>query len=61
MIRLLAFFARAGLRAVLPTLHVDTALIGDGVIGFAVGALVISYYAIYRKYQMALQEVPAPQ
>ena len=55
-----AFAARAVLRAYLPHAQGATTLGGDGLLAFAMAALITSYYAIYRKYQVVLQQAPAP-
>lgn len=54
-----AFVARAALRAVLPHAQSEAALGGDGLLAFAMAALITSYYAIYKKYRAALQQAPA--
>lgn len=54
-----AFALRAVLRAYLPHAQGVAALGGDGLLAFAMAALITSYYAIYKKYQMALQQAPA--
>jgi len=54
-----AFVARAVLRAYLPHAHSGTALGGDGLMAFAMAALITSYYAIYKKYRAAVQQVRA--
>lgn len=59
VIWLAAFVARAALRALLPHEQTGTALAGDGLLAFAMAALMTSYYAIYRKYRTALQQAPA--
>jgi hypothetical protein len=48
---LAAFVARAALRAYMPHAQGGAALAGDGVMAFAVAALITSYYAIYTKYR----------
>ena len=53
---LAAFVARAVLRAYLPHAHAGTALGGDGLMAFAMAALITSYYAIYQKYRTAVQQ-----
>lgn len=45
-----AFFLRAGLRYWLAQ-GTLAATIGDGLIAFAMGAVAVSYYVIYRKYR----------
>jgi CcdC-like protein len=59
LIWLAAFIARAVLRAVLPHAHAGTALGGDGLMAFAMAALITSYYAIYKKYRSAVQQARA--
>ncbi len=56
---LVAFVARAILRAYLPHAQGAAALGGDGLLAFAMAALITSYYAIYRKYQAIVQQAPA--
>lgn len=56
MIWLAAFVARAALRSFLPHAQAGTALGGDGLLAFAMGALITSYYAIYQKYRTAVQQ-----
>jgi uncharacterized membrane protein len=46
-----AFVARAALRALLPQAQTGAALGGDGLLAFAMAALVASYYSIYMKYR----------
>jgi hypothetical protein len=48
---LVAFVARAALRALLPQAQTGAALVGDGLLAFAMAALVASYYSIYMKYR----------
>jgi hypothetical protein len=55
---LAAFAARAALRAYMPAAQAGAALGGDGLLAFAMAALITSYYAIYMKYR-ALQQAPA--
>lgn len=55
---LAAFVARAVLRAILPHAQAGAALGTDGLLAFAMGALITSYYAIYKKYR-AVQQAPA--
>lgn len=45
-----AFIVRAGLRYVFHTGY-TAALLGDGLLGFAVAAVVVSYYVIFMKYR----------
>jgi CcdC-like protein len=45
-----AFVIRAFLRYIFHTGY-TAALLGDGLIAFAVGAVLVSYYIIYRKYK----------
>lgn len=59
VIWLAAFAARAVLRAYLPHAQAGASLGGDGLMAFAMGALITSYYAIYRKYRVAVQQAPA--
>lgn len=54
-----AFVLRAVLRAYLPHAQAAASLGGDGLLAFAMAALITSYYAIYKKYQTALQQAPA--
>lgn len=54
-----AFAFRALLRSILPHAQGAAALGGDGLLAFAMAALITSYYAIYQKYQTALQQAPA--
>lgn len=54
-----AFVARQALRAFIPHAGAATSLAGDGLLAFAMGALITSYYAIYRKYQTVLQQAAA--
>lgn len=55
-----AFVVRLGLRTLLPHAPGFTALGGDALLAFAMGALITSYYAIYQKYRTAvLQHAPA--
>ncbi len=56
---LAAFVARAVLRAYMPHAQTGTALAGDALLAFAIAALITSYYAIYRKYRVAVQQAPA--
>lgn len=56
---IVAFALRAILRAYLPHAQGAAALGGDGLLAFAMAALITSYYAIYKKYQTALQQAPA--
>jgi Protein of unknown function (DUF1453) len=56
---LAAFVARAALRAYLPHAQSGAALGGDGLLAFAIAALITSYYAIYKKYRAALQQASA--
>ncbi len=56
IIWLLAFVARAALRAFLPHAGSAAALGGDGLLAFAMAAIITSYYAIYKKYQWAVQQ-----
>lgn len=56
---LAAFAARAVLRAYLPQAQAGAALGGDGLMAFAMAALITSYYAIYRKYRTVVQQAPA--
>jgi hypothetical protein len=44
---------------VLPHAHAGTALGGDGLMAFAMAALITSYYAIYKKYRTAVQQARA--
>lgn len=53
-----AFVLRAALRAYLPHAQAGAALGGDGLLAFAMAALITSYYAIYKKYR-AVQQAPA--
>jgi hypothetical protein len=53
-----AFFVRALLRFVFHTGY-TAALLGDGLIAFAVAAVIVSYYIIYAKYR-ALEAVASP-
>jgi hypothetical protein len=59
IIWLLAFVARAALRAYLPHAGSETMLGGDLLLAFAMAAIITSYYAIYKKYQSAMQQAPA--
>jgi tellurite resistance protein TehA-like permease len=45
-----AFVARAFLRYIFHTGY-TAAIVGDGLLGFAVSAVIVSYYVIYRKYK----------
>lgn len=54
-----AFVLRALLRSYLPHSQGMAALGGDGLLAFAMAALITSYYAIYRKYQGIVQQAPA--
>lgn len=54
-----AFIARAALRAFMPHAGAEASLAGDGLMAFAMAALITSYYAIYQKYRMLAQQVPA--
>jgi hypothetical protein len=56
---LAAFVARAALRAYLPHAQSGAALGGDGLLAFAMAALITSYYAIYQKYRRVVQQAPA--
>lgn len=56
---LAAFVLRAAVRAYLPHAQGGAALGSDGVLAFAMGALITSYYAIYKKYRAVLQQAPA--
>ena len=58
---LAAFVARAALRAYLPHAQAGTSLGGDGLLAFAMAAVITSYYAIYQKYRSALQQAPPAQ
>jgi len=59
IIWLLAFVARAAVRAFLPHAGSAAALGGDGLLAFAMAAIITSYYAIYKKYQWAVQQARA--
>jgi energy-coupling factor transporter transmembrane protein EcfT len=59
VIWLLAFVARAAVRAYLPHVQSGAALGGDGLLAFAMSAIITSYYAIYKKYRTAVQQAPA--
>lgn len=59
IIWLAAFVARASLRAFMPHAGPAASLAGDGLLAFAVGALMTSYYAIYQKYRTLAQQAPA--
>ncbi len=50
---LVAFLARAALRAFLPQARSGAALGGDALLAFAIAALITSYYAIYQKYRIS--------
>lgn len=54
-----AFVARAAVRTFMPHAGAGAALAGDGLLAFAMGALITSYYAIYRKYRALTQQAPA--
>lgn len=56
---LAAFVARTVVRAYLPHAQAGAELGGDGLLAFAMGALITSYYAIYKKYQAELQQAPS--
>lgn len=58
IIWLAAFLARGAVRAFLPQAHASAALTADGLLAFAMAALIASYYAIYRKYRVVLQQAP---
>lgn len=51
-----AFVARAAVRTFMPHAGSGAALAGDGLLAFAMGALITSYYAIYLKYQALAQQ-----
>lgn len=53
------FLVRQALRSLLPHAGAGAALVGDGLLAFAMGALITSYYAIYQKYRTAVQQAPA--
>lgn len=59
VIWLAVYLARQALRAFIPHAGAATSLTGDGLLAFAVGALVTSYYAIYQKYRTVLQQAAA--
>lgn len=50
-----AFIVRAGLRYVFSGAGDGVAILGDGLLAFAISALVTSYYFIYTKYKALLQ------
>jgi hypothetical protein len=56
---LAAFAGRQALRAFLPHARGAASLASDGLLGFAVAALITSYYAIYQKYRAAVQQAAA--
>lgn len=56
---LAAFAARAIVRALMPHAQSGAAVWSDGLLAFAMAALITSYYAIYKKYRVALQQAPA--
>jgi hypothetical protein len=59
VIWLCAFLARAGLRYVLPGASTGASIWSDGLLAFAMAALITSYAAIYTKYRRLTQS-PAP-
>jgi hypothetical protein len=59
VIWLAAFVARAAVRAYLPHAQSGAALGGDALLAFAMAALITSYYAIYKKYRVAVQQTAA--
>jgi hypothetical protein len=59
VIWLAAFVARTALRAYLPHAQAGTMLGGDALLAFAMAALITSYYAIFKKYQTAVQQAAA--
>lgn len=56
---LAVFVLRAALRAYLPHAQTGAALGADGLLAFAMAAVITSYYAIYRKYRSAVQQPAA--
>ena len=50
-----AFIVRAALRYVFRTAGESVAIIGDGLLAFAISALVTSYYFIYTKYKALIE------
>jgi hypothetical protein len=53
---LAAFVARAAIRLFMPGAHTGANIWGDGLLAFAVAALVTSCFAIYAKYRQATQQ-----
>lgn len=56
---LAAYGARMALRLYLPHAQAGAALAGDGLLTFAMAALITSYYAIYKKYRAVVQQASA--
>lgn len=56
---LAAFLGRAALRLLVPGAHTGASIWGDGLLAFAVAALVTSCFAIYAKYRQAAQQPQA--
>lgn len=56
---LVAFLARAAIRAFMPHAGGSAGVWSDGLLAFAMAALITSYYAIYLKYK-ALPQQPRP-
>lgn len=56
---LAVFVLRAALRAYLPHAQTGAILGGDGLLAFAMAAVITSYYAIYQKYRGAVQQQTA--
>ncbi len=54
-----ALAVRMLLRTYLPNAQGLAVVGGDGLLAFAIAALITSYYAIYQKYRLALQQAPA--
>lgn len=55
------FALRALLRYLLPNAGPSAGMIGDGLLAFAVAALITSYVVIYQRYQALAQQPPAAQ